>query len=826
MTRKDNATDSIIDNHNTDAQFMSSPVSTSTNLAQANEPHPNISTPTSLPSKFTNEYIPHSVGSSNLESRYFDFESYYHLNRLEHLNSFISDADNSDIPQFPKHILPINPEYDMMRKHFFVEIESNQQRNDNQNQPSQIMEENSPFFDSQETQQNNEDDSILFDRSKWDQKLLQESPEVKDFIERVDPVQRAASFGRLFLPQNRLADQQILLALISQHLRTLGLVRAQSSLHSEWDPLCQPNNGLDIPAHLHHSQLLTILQTGIGRAERFWELAMPSVEDLDNIDTITFDKEISTKLDEEISKTFGGTPFTPEDTKSLLKEQLGEKEFFHVDDEIVPTEMSLNQLIWLLTTNISNYSVKDNDKFIDLSQVKVPETLLDAVCLMYESFTTSKVFFMKIRERFKLAFSEPNEFVKCESILRTFKVFKTWINYQQDAMDQQVREAVRLFNSNELNKYVPSYTRNTKSESCSNLNTFTQTKSHTNPSKTISTSVSFDTSISLSSQSSNRKIPDFFFPFNNQNQKSNRKLMFNDLSNLAGFFNEKAKQTNQNKSMTPEKKMPTADIGNCKDNFWNGKFTIFEIPPIEVARQMTIISSSTYYAISPNELLDQAWTDPRMKHRAPNVVILLNRFDMITRWVQTVILTEKSLQERLAKMRFLIEVMIELEKIQNYLDYMSIFHGFMAPCIRRLQLHKSKLPGKIQNELENAEKNESFDNNSQAIRDIHTKCFNSHEPSLPFLVILLKDIHNYEETKTFIDGLINIRKCTRKFELIKEVEKFKKYKYCFLPIEQIADKLSENALNEKSLDDDTLDELSNECEPPDAFDENQLLDIK
>ena len=59
--------------------------------------------------------------------------------------------------------------------------------------------------------------------------------------------------------------------------------------------------------------------------------------------------------------------------------------------------------------------------------------------------------------------------------------------------------------------------------------------------------------------------------------------------------------------------------------------------------------------------------------------------------------------------------------------------------------------------------------------------------------------------------------------MIKEVEKFKKYKYCFLPV---ADKLSANALNEISLDDDTLDELSNECEPPDAIDENQLLDIK
>ena len=154
-------------------------------------------------------------------------------------------------------VLPISTEYDMIREKYFIK-------------------------DGQ-------------DRSQWYARFLKENKEAKGFIERVDPVSRASSFARLYLPQNRMISQSLLLSLISQHFRTLGLIDSQSSLHEEW------SEPLEAPPYLLRSQLNLIVQRGINNAEKFWEYSLPSAANHENASEI---------LDKEISKTIGGTPLS------------------------------------------------------------------------------------------------------------------------------------------------------------------------------------------------------------------------------------------------------------------------------------------------------------------------------------------------------------------------------------------------------------------------------------------------------------------------------------------------------------------------------------
>ena len=61
------------------------------------------------------------------------------------------------------------------------------------------------------------ENSENIDRSDWDQKVFEMYPNLKDFVERVDPVSRAINFARMYLPVNRYISQETLLSLISQH---------------------------------------------------------------------------------------------------------------------------------------------------------------------------------------------------------------------------------------------------------------------------------------------------------------------------------------------------------------------------------------------------------------------------------------------------------------------------------------------------------------------------------------------------------------------------------------------------------------------------------
>ena len=589
-------------------------------------------------------------------------------------NSYIPNSILKEIEEPPentikKEILPISSEFDMIRENFYIIDDQN--------------------------------------RSDWYSRFLKENPEIKDFIERVDPISRATTFAKLYLPPNRIASQNILLSLISQHFRTLGLVESQTSLHEEW------SEHLEIPAHLLRSQLNLIVQRGISNAESFWELSLPSPMN---------QKDAIQKLDQEISKIIGGTPYVVEDATPLSSETFGDSKFLvKQNDEIV--EASLNQIIWLLTTE--NKGISD---------------LMQAVCLTYRSFTTSKIFFTKIRERFRIAFQESEE-QSIHSIAFTFKLFGTWMREAIDSIEQPVIDAAKAFAEAELKAY-----------------------------------------------------PNFLPAILSPRKKENQNLDFS--------------------------KAPPVILGDCL-NLWTGDFQLFDLPPLELARQLTVFSSLKYYSIARSELLDGAWNIPRLKHRSPNICALTTQFNQLASWVQTIILTEPILSIRIQKMKYLVEVQQELFKMQNYFDLFAIFLGFDNPSIFRLKQHRTQLTQIQQNFLNELDTLGSPADNSKNVLEIHSNALKSGKPSLPYLPVLLGILFKYTDgTEAVVNGLVNLRKCRRMLSLMKDVESFQKLKYIFLPIEQVQKKLMKLDI----MDDDSLNELSYDVEP-DGATFNQLKDL-
>ncbi|OHS99448.1 RasGEF domain containing protein [Tritrichomonas foetus] len=262
---------------------------------------------------------------------------------------------------------------------------------------------------------------VVVDRSQWMAQLLSSRPDIKEFRERVLPVDRAIEFGRLYLPDDRLLDQNNLLSLISQHLRTLGLVESQSSLHGEWD------GPFVIPASFNRSQLTFLVQRGIQHAERFWNLTMPGTMP---------DDPNQKQLLEEISRVIGGAPIMIDDVIPLNTEKPEDSNNLTIDEEGRLTHATLNQLIWICTTN-SKYKSDD---------------LITAVCLTYSSFTKATVMFSKLRERYRLAMNECDPETRREQVKLTLNFLTTWMNQSGKQMDRVVLSAIRSFLENEVPK--------------------------------------------------------------------------------------------------------------------------------------------------------------------------------------------------------------------------------------------------------------------------------------------------------------------------------------------------------------------------------------
>jgi hypothetical protein len=69
-----------------------------------------------------------------------------------------------------------------------------------------------------------------------------------------------------------------------------------------------------------------------------------------------------------------------------------------------------------------------------------------------------------------------------------------------------------------------------------------------------------------------------------------------------------------------------------------------------------------YAAIKPSELLNQAWSKPKLKHRAQNVIGLIDRFNAVSVWVGALIVCGQTLKDRVRAMA----KFIRLAKVNNF----------------------------------------------------------------------------------------------------------------------------------------------------------------
>jgi hypothetical protein len=237
-------------------------------------------------------------------------------------------------------------------------------------------------------------------------------------------------------------------------------------------------------------------------------------------------------------------------------------------------------------------------------------------------------------------------------------------------------------------------------------------------------------------------------------------------------------------------------------------FNILEWSPVEIAKQLTVISSNLFNEIDYAELLNTNWTKKDKHILAPGVMKMIDRFNKLSLFIMEEILSYDKKRHRAGVIEKFIEVAHECRVLNNHNDCVTIITSLNNYIVLNLKktwkvMNKQILPlFKQLTEFCTYEGN--FIHLRQDMKKIQGK------PCVPYLGLLLKDLAYIEEGPKYLnkDLLVNLEKVNRVAEAIGSFFCFKSKAY---PYKQVSQLMILN--NPQPLCEDDIETLANKIEP-------------
>ncbi|KAJ3443426.1 ras guanine nucleotide exchange factor i-related [Anaeramoeba flamelloides] len=250
-----------------------------------------------------------------------------------------------------------------------------------------------------------------------------------------------------------------------------------------------------------------------------------------------------------------------------------------------------------------------------------------------------------------------------------------------------------------------------------------------------------------------------------------------------------------------------APIPIVPKNIFSPTLTLDSIDEEEVARQLTLIDFEMYSKIKPSELLNLAWSKPKFKHRATNVLKMIEKFNEISLWVAHTILLNDKVKKRAKSITRFVNIAKYCKQLNNLNGLMSIYAGLDNSAVYRLKFTFEELSKKTLEQLSSFKQLMSSSSSYKLYRETLNTL---NPPCIPYLGIYLTDLTFIEEgNKDYVNGLVNFYKTHLISKVIQDVQKFQQKRYNFMPVIQISKFLT----NFPKMSQDTIYELSMKVEP-------------
>eukprot|EP01130_Rhizamoeba_saxonica_P016727 TRINITY_DN7785_c0_g1_i1.p1 TRINITY_DN7785_c0_g1~~TRINITY_DN7785_c0_g1_i1.p1 ORF type:complete len:1010 (+),score=231.89 TRINITY_DN7785_c0_g1_i1:2-3031(+) len=209
----------------------------------------------------------------------------------------------------------------------------------------------------------------------------------------------------------------------------------------------------------------------------------------------------------------------------------------------------------------------------------------------------------------------------------------------------------------------------------------------------------------------------------------------------------------------------------------------YDVHVIEIARQLTLIDFQMFFNIKSSEFLDQSWSRPALKHRAPNILKATERFNNIALWVANVILTENNFKKRVKIFSTLLSICEHLISLNSFNTLLAFSAGFNHASISRLKHTIDALPERAVetwNHTKEILDSESLFTNYRKVLEATVP------PVIPYLGVFLTDLTFIEDANPdTYNGLINFKKRELIGRTIQIIQRYQQTGYNLQPVYQI-----------------------------------------
>ncbi len=229
-----------------------------------------------------------------------------------------------------------------------------------------------------------------------------------------------------------------------------------------------------------------------------------------------------------------------------------------------------------------------------------------------------------------------------------------------------------------------------------------------------------------------------------------------------------------------------------------------DIHPIEMARQLALLTFDLYSRISSCELLQRRWLMAHKTLLSPSVLNLLSHEHRLKNWFATQVLSERDRKERAVILSRLIMIAVECRKLHNFSGMMAAVNALQDASIKRLSRTWSLIPSLLLAELRNVEVLiDSANEHALLVAEMSSTAV----PGIPYLGCVLSRIEQMEdrlpyvlqETKERFRCLLSLSKIRLVGNLVNQIVRFQTHGFNFDRVDSIAE-----LVNSKCLDDIAL----------------------
>lgn len=202
---------------------------------------------------------------------------------------------------------------------------------------------------------------------------------------------------------------------------------------------------------------------------------------------------------------------------------------------------------------------------------------------------------------------------------------------------------------------------------------------------------------------------------------------------------------------------------------------IMSYDPTEIAKVITMVDFSYFKQIDIDEYLRV----PISADKTPNIYKMMTQFNNLSLWVQDIIVSGSSIDERVSIIVFLSKVLNELIQLNNFNSALSIYTGLEASVLStHISKTMAKSKKKIHKILEYCEKLFSMSKNYKVYCEKLRS--NSTNRAIPIIVLISKNLTIIEELQELmVEGKINYDKLRAFYSALKDPLTFAKSNYNF-----------------------------------------------